>query len=230
MLAAFQTRLDQPGDAGAEVLEALAEINTPALARRAAALVRGYLDRHPEGAAHAAAFVERRLEYGPAARAVLFPLVTSVLRGCSPQVRQELAPVLAAPGSRTSRPLRAELLDVLLEFERYESRDPAVLHALLRAAALGAEARPEARTRDLVHRTGLLLVRTPEGASCFDRRVVELAREVPEFAVQVAGWLVQAPHEWSAVIGPSARRTVETLAVPMPMRAEHAGHGSLRPV
>ncbi|WHM36217.1 serine protease [Streptomyces sp. BPTC-684] len=230
VLAAFQTRLDQPGDAAAEVLRALAEINTPALARRAAALVRAYLDRHPEGAAHAAAFVERRLEYGPAARAVLFPLVTSVLRGCSPQVRRALAPVLAAPGSRTSRPLRAELLDVLLEYERYESRDPAVLHALLRAAALGAEARPEARTRDLVHRTGLLLVRTPEGASCFDRRVVELAREVPEFAVQVAGWLVQAPHEWSAVIGPSARRTVETLAVPMPMRAEPAGHGSLRPV
>ncbi|GAA0621953.1 serine protease [Streptomyces crystallinus] len=230
VLAAFQARLEQPGDGAAEVLEALAEINTPALARRAAALVRGYADRHPEGAAHTAAFVERRLEYGPAARAVLFPLVTSVLRGCSPQLRRALAPVLAAPGSRTSRPLRAELLDVLLEYERYESRDPAVLHALLRAAALGADARPEARTRDLVHRTGLLLTRTPEGASCFDRRVVELAREVPEFAVQVAGWLLQAPHEWSAVIGPSARRTVETLAVPMPMRAEPAGHGSLRPV
>ncbi|MEV6552382.1 serine protease [Streptomyces sp. NPDC051597] len=230
VLAAFQTRLDQPGDAAAEVLEALAEINTPALARRAAALVRQYVDRHPEGAVHAAAFVERRLEYGPAARAVLFPLVTSVLRACSPQVRRALAPVLAAPGSSTSRPLRAELLDVLLEYERYESRDPAVLHALLRAAALGATARPEARTRDLVHRTGLLLVRTPEGACCFDRRVVELAREVPEFAVQVAGWLAQAPHEWSAVIGPSARRMVEALAVPMPMRAEPAGHGSLRPV
>ncbi|MEU5438959.1 trypsin-like peptidase domain-containing protein [Streptomyces sp. NPDC020719] len=229
VLAAFRARLFQPGEGAAEVLRALAEINTPALARRAAALVREYAARRPEGAACTAAFVERRLEYGPAARAVLFPLVTSVLRDCQPQVRRALAPVLAAPGSRTSRPLRAELLDVLLAFERYESRDAGVLDALLRAAALGAGQRPEARTRDLVHRTGLLLVRTPEGAACFDRQIVELSREVPEFAVQVAGWLVQAPHEWAAVIGPSTRRTVETLAVPMPMRAAHAGHGSLRP-
>ncbi|WP_369375971.1 trypsin-like peptidase domain-containing protein [Streptomyces sp. cg36] len=230
VLGAFQTRLDQPGEGAAEVLRALAEINTPALARRAAALVRGYADRHPEGAPDVAAFVERRLEYGPAARAVLFPLVTAVLRSCAPRLRRALAPVLAAPGSRTSRPLRAELLDVLLEYERYESRDAGVLEELLRAAARGAGERPEVRTRDLVHRTGLLFGRTAEGASCFDRFLVELAGDVPEFAVQVAGWLVQAPHEWAAVVGPSARRSVESLAVPMPMRAAHAGHGSLRPV
>ncbi|MFJ8313662.1 MULTISPECIES: trypsin-like peptidase domain-containing protein [unclassified Streptomyces] len=229
VLAAFRTGLDQPGGAAAEVVDALAGINTPALARRAAALVQDHVERHPDGAVHAAAFVERRLEYGPAARAVLFPMVTGLLRGRAHPVRRALAPVLAAPGTGASRPLRAELLDVLLEGERYESRDPAVLDALLRAAADGSGQRAEARTRDLVHRTGLLFVRTPEGAAAFDRRLVELCKEVPGFAVQVAGWLVQAPQEWSAVVGPSARRVVETLGSPMPMRSRAAGHGSLRP-
>ncbi|WP_434597259.1 trypsin-like peptidase domain-containing protein [Streptomyces sp. A5-4] len=229
VLAAFQARLARGGEPAGEVLRALADVNTPALARRAAALVREYVDRSPEGAAHAAAYVDRRMEHGPACRAVLFPLVTSLLRGRPVQVRRALAPVLAAPGSRASRPLRAELLDVLMEYEQYEARDLAVLDALLCAAALGAGSRAEARTRDLVHRTGLLLVRTPEGATCFDRRLVELAREVPGFAALVAGWLAEAPQEWAVVIGPSARRTVETLSDPMPMRAAGVGHGSLRP-
>ncbi|MEN8656034.1 trypsin-like peptidase domain-containing protein [Streptomyces sp. 21So2-11] len=229
VLAAFQARLGRGGEGAGEVLRALADVNTPALARRAAALVQEYVDRSPEGAAHAAAYVDRRIEHGPACRAVLFPLVTSLLRGRPVQVRRALAPVLAAPGSRASRPLRAELLDVLMEYEQYEARDLAVLDALLRAAALGAGDRAEARTRDLVHRTGLLLVRTPEGATCFDRRLVELAREVPGFAALVVGWLADAPQEWAVVIGPSARRTVETLSTPMPMRVAGLGHGSLRP-
>ncbi|WP_406506288.1 trypsin-like peptidase domain-containing protein [Streptomyces sp. NBC_00212] len=229
VLAAFQARLHRSGAGAADVLDALAEINTPALARRAAALVQDHVERHPEAAEHAADFVDRRLEYGPAARAVLFPMVTSLLRGSDHPVRRALAPVLAAPGTRSSRPLRSELLDVLLEFERYESRDLAVVDALLGAAATGSAERAEARTRDLVHRTGLLFVRTPEGAACFDRRLVELCQEVPGFAAQVAGWLVQAPQEWAALVGPSARRAVETLGSPMPMRSRAAGHGSLRP-
>lgn len=229
VLAAFRARLDEPGDGAGEVLRALAEVDTPALARRAADLVREYVDRHPEGAAHAAAFVDRRFEHGPAARAVLFPLVTGMLRGHPPQVRAALAPVLAAPGSRVSRAMRAELVDVLLDHERYAGCDHTVLDALLQAAAQGSPHRSEPRTRDLVHRTGLLLVRTPEGASCFDRRLVELAEEVPGFAAQIVDWFADAPDEWAAVIGPSARRTVESLGGPMPMRAGTAGHGSLRP-
>ncbi|MGW2793936.1 trypsin-like peptidase domain-containing protein [Streptomyces sp. NPDC001251] len=229
VLAAFRARLHESGTDAADVLGALAEINTPALARRAAALVQEHAEHHPEAAGPTAAFVERRLAYGPAARAVLFPMVTSLLRGPAHPVRRALAPVLAAPGTRASRPLRAELLDVLLDFERYESRDPAVVDALLDAAAHGSGERAEARTRDLVHRTGLLFVRTPEGAARFDRRLVELCEEVPGFAAQVAGWLIQAPHEWAAVVGPGARRAVETLGSPMPMRSRAAGHGSLRP-
>ncbi|WP_336323835.1 trypsin-like peptidase domain-containing protein [Streptomyces lavendofoliae] len=215
VLAALRARLLDGGpDAGA-VLAELALVRTPALARRAAELVRAYVHRHPEGAGHAAAYVDRRLEQGPAARAVLFPLVGELLRGSPEEVRGALAPVLAAPGTRASRPLRDELLDVLLEQERpgrYEGGDPAVLDALLRAAALGAGRRSGARTRELVHRVGLLFVRTPEGATCFDRRLVELAREVPGFADLVAGWLRRAPADWVFVVGPSTRRTVENLA------------------
>ncbi|MCX5386029.1 serine protease [Streptomyces sp. NBC_00083] len=230
VLAAFRARLRTAGAGTADVLAALAEINTPAPARRAAALVQEHAEHHPEAAGHVAAFVERRLAYGPAARAVLFPMVTSLLRGSGhPEVRCALAPVLAAPGTRASRALRAELLDVLLAFERHAPRDLAVVDALLAAAAHGCAQRAEARTRDLVHRTGLLFARTPEGAGCFDRRLVELCEEVPGFAAQVAGWLCQAPHEWAAVVGPGARRTVESLGTPMPMRSRSAGHGSLRP-
>lgn len=229
VLAAFRTRLHQPGDGAGEVLRALAEVTAPASARHAAALVGEYIEHRPDGAVHAAAYVDRCLEHGPAARATLFPLVTSLLRSRPCRVRTALVPVLARPGSRASRLLRAELLDVLLDYEQYATRDLAVLDALLRAAANSCATRPEARTRELVHRTGLLFVRTPEGATCFDRRLVELAREVPGFAALVAGWLDRAPQEWAAVVGPSARRTVETLGSPVPMRTDSRGHGSLRP-
>jgi hypothetical protein len=244
VLAAFRARLlgDRPDTAAGALLAELAEVRTPALARPAAELVRAYVHRHPEGASHAAAYVARRLEPGPAARAVLFPLVGALLRGCPVEVRGALAPVLAAPGTRASRPLRDELLDVLLEYEQYERRDLAVLDALLRAAALGAGLRPGTRTRELVHRTGLLFVRTPEGATCFDRRLVELARDVPGFADLVAGWLRRAPGDWAFALGPSARRTVERLADgrpggtgtapgigPVPVRGPDSGPGAALP-
>ncbi|MBW3704284.1 serine protease, partial [Streptomyces griseus] len=201
-----------------------------------AGLVREYIDAHPEDGTHAAEYVDLRLEHGPAARALLLPLVTGLLRDrpAPPPVRAALAGVLAGPGSADSRPLRAELLEVLLEFEQVTGRDPDVLEALLRAAAEGSERRPEIRTRALVHRTGMLLVRTPEGAARFDRGLVELARDVPGFAALVTRWLADAPQEWAAVVGPSARRTVEALetsrpSMPMPMQAAGREHGSLRP-
>ncbi|MEU6883539.1 trypsin-like peptidase domain-containing protein [Streptomyces sp. NPDC046712] len=232
VLAAFRARLHGPEETAGEALRALAEVTTPSLARRAAALVREYVEHRPSDSAvagHAAAFVDRSLEHGPAARAILFPLVSGLLLGRPVQVRRALAPVLAAPGTGASRLLRTELLDILLDHERYESRDLTVLDALLRAAALECGRRTEVRTRDLVHRVGLLLVRTPEGATRLDRRLVELAREVPAFAAQLSGWLTAAPDEWATVVGPSTRRTVLRLGSSMPMRGDGRGHGSLRP-
>ncbi|MFF8465995.1 trypsin-like peptidase domain-containing protein [Streptomyces griseus] len=236
VLAALRARLARPGEGAGAVLRGLAGLDTPALALHVAGLVREYIDAHPEDGMHAAEYVDLRLEHGPAARALLLPLVTGLLRDrpAPPPVRAALAGVLAGPGSADSRPLRAELLEVLLEFEQVTGRDPDVLEALLRAAAEGSERRPEIRTRALVHRTGMLLVRTPEGAARFDRGLVELARDVPGFAALVTRWLADAPQEWAAVVGPSARRTVEALetsrpSMPMPMQAAGREHGSLRP-
>ncbi|MFH9472069.1 trypsin-like peptidase domain-containing protein [Streptomyces clavifer] len=236
VLAALEVRLSLPGEPADGVLRTLAGLDTPALALHAPGLVRQYIDSHPASGAQAAAYVERRLEHSPAARALLLPLVTGLLRErpAPPPVRAALARVLAAPGSTASRPLRAQLLEVLLDFELDTGRDPEVLCALLRAAATGSGRRPEARTRALVHRAGTLLVRTPEGAARFDRTLVEISRDVPGFAALVTRWLDDAPQEWAAVVGPSARRTRETTdrsqsALSMPMQAAGREHGSLRP-
>ncbi|GAA3000828.1 hypothetical protein GCM10010447_32810 [Streptomyces fulvorobeus] len=236
VLAALRARLSRQDDDAGDVLLALAALDTPALALHAADLVRAYVRAHPRDGARPAAYVDVRLEHGPAARALLLPLVTGLLRGgaAPPPVRGALARVLAAPGSGASRPLRAELLEVLLGFEQETGRDPEVLDALLHAAATGSAARSPVRTRALVHRTGMLLVRTPEGAARFDRRLVELAREVPGFAGLVTGWLADAPQEWAAVVGPGARRTLAALvtsppAMTVPMQAVGREHGSLRP-
>ena len=202
VLDAFRERLRWP-DAGL-ALRTLADVTTPPLARRVAALVREAVERRPETAVDVAAYVDRRLDQGPEARAVLFPLVTGLLDGGPQEVRAALAAVLAAPGTPASRLLRRELLDFLLTHEQA----PAVLDALLHAAArhCGDD------VRELVHRTGLLLVRTPDGAARFDRGLVDLSREIPGFAARMAGWLTETPQTWSAVVGPSTRRMIENLA------------------
>lgn len=46
----------------------------------AAGPVRAYVDSHPEGGAHVAEYIDRRMEHGPAARAMLLPLVSGLLR------------------------------------------------------------------------------------------------------------------------------------------------------
>ncbi|MBO4260712.1 serine protease, partial [Streptomyces griseorubiginosus] len=202
VLDAFRERLrgPEPGQA----LRTLADVTTPALARRVATLVRDAVRHRPETAADVATHVERRLDQGPAARAALLPLVTGLLDGGPEEVRAALAAVLAVPGTPVSHPLRRELLELLLSREH----DPAVLDALLHAVAphTGDE------IRDLVHRTGLLMVRTPDGAARFDRGLVDLGRRVPGFAARMAGWLTDAPQAWAAVVGPSARRMIESLS------------------
>ncbi|MFC9925049.1 trypsin-like peptidase domain-containing protein [Streptomyces sp. NPDC127190] len=211
VLEAFRARLRGPdAEASLTTLGALvAEVATPAVARRAASLVQEAVRRRPETAGRVAARVDRRLTEGPTARPVLLPLVTGLLDDGPEPLRAALATVLAAPGTPASRPLRRELLEALLARER----DPSVLVAVLHAAAEhrgGPET--EAEARGLVHRTGLLLVRTPEGATRFDRSLVDLGRHVPGFAALVTRWLTDTPDDWAAVVGPSARRMLENLA------------------
>ncbi|WP_069886138.1 S1 family peptidase [Streptomyces luteocolor] len=218
VLDAFRARLHAPGPALDDILCGLADVPTPALARRVATLVHDLVEARPEAAGPAAAHIDRRLEQGPGVRAVLYPLVAALLHSRPARVREALAPVLAAPGTPASRDLRGELLDVLLSQER----DCAVLESVLRTVAGGAgecgetgceEAEcGEARARERVRRVGLLFVRTPEGASRFDRCLVELARARPGFAALLARWLGAAPHEWAALVGPSARRAIDDLA------------------
>ncbi|MCZ7457665.1 trypsin-like peptidase domain-containing protein [Streptomyces sp. WMMC940] len=230
VFAAFRAALRRPGDGAGDVLRALAGLGTPALARRAAGLVSEYVGLRPAGAPDAAAFVGLRLRQGASARAVLLPLVVDLLRGRPVQVRCAVAAVLGTPGGPAGEPLRTELLDVLLEHERYAGGDPEVLDTLLQAAVCAPGRRPAGpRVRELVHRVGLLLVRTPEGANRFDRRLVELARQVPGFATEVVTWQAAAPQEWAVVIGPSTRRTLEALSSQVPMPTALRGHGSLRP-
>ncbi|MFF8034373.1 trypsin-like peptidase domain-containing protein [Streptomyces sp. NPDC016626] len=202
VLDAFRTRLAR-ADAG-ETFRALADATTPALSRPVAALVREAAERRPELTGHVAAYADRRLDRGPAVRAVLRGLITGLLDGGPQPLRAALAAVLAAPGTPASRPLRRELLDVLLTRET----DPGVLEAVLRAAARNTG--PDLRV--LVHGAGLLLARTAEGAARLDRCLADLGRHVPGFAAAVAGWLADAPREWALLVGPGTRRTLENPA------------------
>ncbi|MFG2649677.1 trypsin-like peptidase domain-containing protein [Streptomyces sp. NPDC048436] len=208
VIAAFRTRLHGPGPAPGDVLRALADVTAPGLARRVADLVRDVLELRPDLAGHVAAYLDLRLEQGPEVRAVLHPLAVGLLRDRPPPVRAALAAAVAAPGTDASRALRTELLEVLLTQER----EPDVLDAVLCAVAGGDTNDDKERVRELVHRTGALLVRTPEGAACFDRRLVALARSVPGFSTLVGQWMCEAPQDWAALVGPSARRMIENLA------------------
>lgn len=204
VLDAFRTRLARAADP-AGTFHVLADATTPALARRVASVVRETAERRPELTGHVAAYADRRLDRdGPADRAVLRTLLTGLLEDGPQPLRLVLAGVLAAPGARVSRPLRRELLDVLLAREP----DPAVMEAVLRGAARSTG--PELRV--LVHRTGLLLARAPDGAGRFERCLTDLGRHVPGFAAAVAGWLADAPRAWAPLVGPGTRRTIEDLA------------------
>ncbi|MFJ9761856.1 trypsin-like peptidase domain-containing protein [Streptomyces sp. NPDC101149] len=220
VLDAFRPRLRQCGPDADDTLSTLVDAATPALARRVARLLRDLMALHPEPdvpshdagppsglGEQIAAHVGRYLEHGRAHRAVLLPLVTGLLDGGPAELRAALAAALAAPGSAESRPLRWELLDLLLAQER----DPMVLERLLRAAADGLHRGGEEHARHVIHRVGLLLARTGEGAAHFDRGLFDLARHVPGFARLLARWLTEAPGEWAVLVGPSARRMIENL-------------------
>ncbi|MFF4020970.1 trypsin-like peptidase domain-containing protein [Streptomyces sp. NPDC001843] len=124
VLDAFRARLRAGADP-AEALRALADVTTPPLAGQVAALVCETVELWPETAQPVAQYVDRRLDQGPAARAVLPPLVTGILDGGPAPLRAALAAVLAAPGTPASRPLREELLNHLPAHERCPTVLPA---------------------------------------------------------------------------------------------------------
>ncbi|MEV7287425.1 trypsin-like peptidase domain-containing protein [Streptomyces sp. NPDC093252] len=234
VLDAFRTRLASgggplaPDGSAGETLRALLDATPAALARRVAVLVAEAVERRPECAGAVAQWTDTRLETPEQGRTVVFPLVTELLEGGCERARGALAGVLGSGGAAFGRPLRGELRELLLARER----EPGVLDALLRGVVAGWEGLPPgvppgvppvpgeppadrpgdrelART---VRRIGTLLVRTPEGAACFDRGLVDLGRHVPGFAAQVAGWLTETPGEWTAMVGPSTRRMIGSLA------------------
>ncbi len=222
VLAAFRDRLRAAPDTAAgpvpsarsraeDALAELAAVTEPALARRVGALVEDHLRACPQSAPAVARYLDLRLEQGRAARPALLALTEALLRDHPAAVRCVLAPVLVAPGSPPSRPLRQELLDTVLDAER----DLDVLDALLTAAAEGATARHPLLTRDLVHRLALLLGRTPHGAARFDRRTVALAGAYPAFARLLRGWLTDT-HPWDVLLGPSAHRNLAAVPRPTP--------------
>ncbi|MEU1854061.1 trypsin-like peptidase domain-containing protein [Streptomyces sp. NPDC019990] len=202
VLGAFAARLERPD--AAEALRALADATPPGLARRVAALLCTAVERRPELAGRTAAYVDQRLDRGTDARPVLLPLVTGLLEGGPARLRRALATVLTPPGIPASRPLRRELRDMLITREH----DTDVLDALLHAVARSGGEDP----RDVVHRIGLLLLRTPEGADRLDRALADLGRHVPGFAARLAGWLADAPEQWAALVGPESRRVLENPA------------------
>ncbi|MEU6240458.1 trypsin-like peptidase domain-containing protein [Streptomyces sp. NPDC047024] len=219
VLAAFRARLRGGGPDTARTLRALADVTDPALVHRVAALVREAVAPGPDSAGSVAAYVARRLGQGPTARSELLPLVGGLLGTGAEPVRTALATVLATPGETASGPLRRELLDLLFAHER----EPAVLLAAARAAVGHlrdgdcdgddeGDGDGEAEARGLLHRTGLLCGRTPEGAARFDDCLVDLAEEVPGLAVRLARWLTEASDDWAGLPGPGARRAIESVA------------------
>ncbi|RFU87383.1 hypothetical protein DY218_07245 [Streptomyces triticagri] len=208
VLAAFRRRLAEPGPVPGDLLRTLAGVTTHSPARRVAVLVQDFLAARPEAAGEAAAYIDAGLEQGPHARVVLHPLVSGLIRGGPVRIRAALAGVLADPGTPVSGELRGELLELLLGTEQ----DPVVLDVVLCVLAARRAGRSPAATCALVRRTGRLLVRTPEGAGRFDRRLVDLARGDADLARTVAQWIADAPQEWAALVGPSARRTIVNLA------------------
>lgn len=206
-------------------------MDTPALARRAALLVREHAELRPWRARDdVARFVGRRLRHGPGARAVLRPLVAELLCEEEPVFRARLAGVLGAGEG----PLRDELLDLLLAQEKDDSVLEAALDAVARRAIVVRPRRTTAPDGDsdsassasghgpggapdcgsearFVRRIGALMADTAQGAASFDRALAGLARELPGFTRALRVWVAREPQEWTPVLGPRARRLCDSL-------------------
>ncbi|UNS99321.1 serine protease [Streptomyces tubbatahanensis] len=180
VFAAFHALLTDSASAPArsQAVRSLACLRTPALARRAAMLVRQHAAVSPGLASEdVAAYVAIRLGHGPAARAVLRPLVGELLRDQGPAFRTRLARTLGAARGR----LRDELFDLLVTGESETSVLQAALEAVMRDSPVPAPRQGDENPEDqLVRRIGLRMGTTAQGAAAFDRTCARLAPERPE--------------------------------------------------
>ena len=235
VLTAFRVRLCEPGSGARHLVQSLANVQDPDLARPTAELVREYAELRPERAGEAlAAFVRLRLTHRAEGRAGLQLLTDALLSTPYAPLRASLARAFAAA---RSGPVRDELLDVLLLGECDLGVLDAALVAVVRRDAeesggeqegaygstrdAGRREQGQEREQDqdqkqdqgeLVRRIGLLMARTPEGLACFDRRLVGLSREVPGFGGLLRNWAAASPRAWTAVAGPGARSLCESPA------------------
>ena len=186
VLDAFRDRLRRP-DAG-QALRTLADVTTPSLARRVAALVHEAVERRPETAVDVAAYVDRRLDQGPAGPGRAPP------PGHRPSGRRSGRGAGRARG-RTRR-----------------SRHPRLPPAAPRTPRPPAGPRtgprrpggPAARGRPVRRRATYASSSTaPVSSSSAPRtarpgstaRLVDLGRQVPGFAARMAGWLTDTPQD-----------------------------------
>ena len=207
VLAALTARLAAPGAAAAEGLRVLAEVASPAVALRGAALAARLLRERPELAGQVAGeYLARRLERLPApagAPAELRALLDGVLTA-RPAARQVFAEALAEPdaqaGPGTSgvpgapgEGARAELLRALVAAES----DPGVLTSVLERLAESCERRDPARVRELVALAGAALLEA-------DEVLVRCAGRSAAFALLLAQW----PDEYAPPLpdGPGLAR------------------------
>ncbi|MFC1407322.1 MULTISPECIES: serine protease [Streptacidiphilus] len=118
VLAGYRTRMNQPGEEAAAVLQALGA--TPAPHARAAVtrLVAEYLALHPEAAAPVAAWLVARTALGQAERSALVPFVQDLAEQ-PPPVLGAFRDALAGGGD----PLHRELLSLLREAEPMQGSD-----------------------------------------------------------------------------------------------------------
>ncbi|NLU69690.1 serine protease [Streptomyces sp. HNM0574] len=206
----FRARLHQPGPGATALLRALAQVREPVAARRVAELAGEYAELRPEAAGDAVAtYLRGLLGRGPSAGEALALLVAR-LQGAEPALRARLVRELG--GTEDGE----ELTEALLARER----DPLVLEELLAAVVRRYGRRGGAAPAGQVRRLGRLMSRTPEGALAFDRRLLELAREIPGFARTVRAWIAGAPEEWASGGGAEAEGRVPGQGTGVP-----AGHG-----
>ncbi|MFC1414931.1 serine protease [Streptacidiphilus sp. N1-12] len=117
VLSGYRTRLHQPGEEAAAILQTLGSTQAPRARTAAARLVTDYLAQHPEAAAPVAAWLDARIRHGAAEHATLLRFVHDLAEHPGP-VRDAFAGALGGP-----TPLHRELRSALPRHEPMQGSD-----------------------------------------------------------------------------------------------------------